>query len=242
MNNEKSRSVIDNNVVTYKWDKSLNSMVETPSNSNAPRKYIDFTSAQKQYMDSSIGTFEYFIKNNPHILEDRNQAKLITDMISCFRIECRNGYFHTHNLYDWDTVEKTRSNAIYLYYVLLGGCIIPDDKIGELGIQAEEEFDSLCKRIREFNHYNALFVFEYESGKKLNVVYDFINNTAEYNDDGVEHYESLLFYDVGEFSDDTYEKLDEGIYEDKKVYLTRCNLPERIYGVHRDHSMEVIPY
>ena len=163
-------------------------------------------------------------------------------MISCFRIECRNGYFHTHNLYDWDTVEKTRSNAIYLYYVLLGGCIIPDDKIGELGIQAEDVFDSLCKRIRDFNHYNAMFVFEYESGKKLNVVYDFINNTAEYNDDGVEHYESLLFYDVGKFSDDTYEKLDEGIFQDQKVYLTRGNLPKRIYGVHRDHSMEEIPY
>ena len=76
----------------------------------------------------------------------------------------------------------------------------------------------------------------------MNLVYDPINNTVEYTDDGVEHYESLLFYDIGEFSEDTYEKLDEGIREDQKVYLTRDNIPRKIYGIHRDGSKEEVKY
>lgn len=96
----------------------------------------------------------------------------------------------------------------------------------------------LCKQVREFKHYNLKFIFEYPDGKRLNLVYDFINNTIEYSDDGVEHYESLAFYDVGEFSDDTYEKLDAGIGKTEKVYLTRENLPKSIFGVHSNGRLE----
>lgn len=200
-------------------------------------KYIDLTSEQTQYMDSSIGTFELFLRNNKHIFVDAQYAKTIADMVSCFRIECRNGFFHTHNLTDWYVVEKTRSNAIFLYYVLLGGCKIPSNKISELGIVGDDAFDELCKKIREFRHYNVNFIFEYADGKKLNLIYDFKNNTAEYTKEGIEHYERLLFYSV-----EALEQLDEGIREDQKVYLTRENLPCRIFGVHRNHELEEIPY
>lgn len=230
-------AAISNNVVTYK--RKTGGWRVVPANDKG-FKYIDLTTNQIQYMDSSIGTFEYFLRNNPQIFIDRTIAKTIADMVCCFRVECRNGFFHTHNLNDWDIVEKTRSNAIYLYYVLLGAVIIPNDKMGTLAISSEDEFDELCKQVREFRHYNAKFIFEYADGKKLNLIYDFINNTIEYSSDGVEHYESLLFYDVGEFSDNTYEKLDQGIEEEQKVYLTRENIPASIYGVHRNGKLEKI--
>lgn len=125
-------------------------------------------------------------------------------------------------------------------YVLLGGCIIPNNKTAELCISEGDAFDELCKKIREFRHYNTDFIFEYENGKKRNLVYDFINNTVEYTDKGVEHYESLLFYEVDDFSMETYEKLDAGIREEQKVYLNRANLPIKIFGVHRDKHLEEI--
>ena len=59
------------------------------------------------------------------------------------------------------------------------------------------------------------------------MVYDGINNVAEYTEDGVEHYESLIFYEVDDFSLETYEKLDTPIREDWKRLLTRDNLPCR---------------
>lgn len=204
--------------------------------------YIDLTSEQLQYMDSSIGSFEFFLRNNPPFFIESTVSEHIADMVCCFRKECRNGYFHTHNLKNWEVVEKTRTNAIYLYYVLLGACIISKDKVNELGISTIDEFDELCKKIRSFSHHNTDFCFEYDDGKTLNLVYDRNNNTIEFTDDGIEHYESLLFYDIGEFSADTYEKLKAGIRDDQKVYLTRENLPVRIWGIHRDGHIEEIEY
>lgn len=204
--------------------------------------YIDLTETQKEYMDSSTGTFEYFLRNNPHIFRKATLSKTIADMVSCFRIECRNGYFHTHNLYDkdWNIVEKTRENAIFLYFMLLGGCIIPKGKEYELGIIASDNFDELCKRIREFRHHNIEYIFEYADGRRLNLVYDRKSNTAEYTENGIEHYESLLFFVVDDFSIESYEQLGRGIKEEQKVYLTRKSLPNKIFGVNRNHQLEEI--
>lgn len=188
--------------------------------------YIEFTEHHKEFMDSSIGTFEYFLRCNKHIFLNPDNAKTVTDMISCFRIECRNGFFHTHNLNDWDLVEKIRRNAIYLYFVLLGSCIIPERRRRELNLIYHDQFDELCKKIRDFKKYNIYFVFEYEDGIKHKLVYDIHNNTIEFNDDGLEHYEGLLFYKVDEF-EDSLKQIDKGELEDKKLYLTRDNLPKK---------------
>lgn len=202
--------------------------------------YIDLTQDQVKYMDSSIGTFEYFLRYNPKIFNNPQLANMISDMVCCFRTECRNGYFHIHNLKNWDTVEKTRSNALYLYFILIGECIIPEEKECELGMIKTDDFDELCKKIREFRHYNSEYIFEYSDGRTQKLIYDFINNTVEYTDDGVEHYQNLLFYEVDEFSLEAYEKLDEGIREEQKVYITRETLPSKIIGVYRDHRKEYL--
>lgn len=237
--NETSSKAKENQITTYK--KNLDTWTIIPLDDKYKYKYIEFTSTQVQYMDSSIGTFEFFLRNNPHILVYPERSKTIADMVSCFRIECRNGFFHTHNLSDWKTVETVRSNAIYLYFALLGGCIIPKTKLSNLGFLSNDSFDELCKKIREFRHYNAEFIFEYADGRKRNLIYDFMNNTIEYTDNGVEHYQNLIFYEVEEFCLVAYEKLDEGIRDEQIVYLRRDNLPIRILGVYRDGSTEEIP-
>lgn len=237
--NDVITAAISKNIVTYKRKKGK--WIPVPANEPSKNyKYINLTSSQVQYMDSSIGTFEYFLRNNPHIFVNPYYSKTIADMVCCFRNECRNGFLHTHNLKDWDVVEKTRSNAIYLYFVLLGGCIIPNGKTEELCISGGDVFDELCKKIREFRHYNTNFVFEYADGKKCNLIYDHINNTIEYTDEGIEHYESLLFFEVKDFTMEEYEKLNRGIREEQKVYLTRDNLPKKIYGIYRNHELKEI--
>lgn len=234
------REAVRNRVRTYKWD--YGSWTIVPANDkNEKFKYIDLTQAQVKYMDSSMGTFEHFLEYNPHIFVFPGRAKTIADMVSCFRTECRNVFFHTHNLSDWNVVEIVRSNATYLYFVLLGGCMIPSTKISDLGFLSNDSFDNLCKRIREFQHYNGEFIFEYEDGRKLNLIYDFMNNTLEYTDTGIEHYERLVFYEVETFGYEAYEKLDEGIREEQIICLTRDNLPTRILGIYRDGQTEEIP-
>ncbi len=239
------KKAYDNNVKAYeKNDDTWNEVVVSNRTEYLKKRflYIDLTTEQTEYMDSSIGTFEYFLRNNPHLFVDPILAKTTADMVSCFRTECRNRYFHTHNVNDWSVVEKTRSNAIYLYFILLGGYIIPQTKIEDLGIGIYDKFDGLCKKIREFGHYNPEFIFEYDNGRRINLIYDFINNTIEYTDGGIEHYKSLLFCEVEDFSLEAYEKLDEGIGEEQKVFLTRENLPYKIYAVHRNHELEEIVF
>lgn len=228
-----------NNVIAYgrkkgKWK-------EFPIKENG-YNYIELTDTQSKYMDSSIGTFEFFLRNNPHIFIENSLAEIVADMVSCFRTECRNGYFHTHNLKEWTIVEKTRDNAIYLYFILLGTCIIPSAKYKDLVITEDDSFDELCKKIREFRHYNTAFVFEYADGRRMNLIYDFLNNTIEYSDDGIEHYRSLLFYKVKDFSLESYEALDAGIKDEQKMFLTRDSIPYKIFGVHRNHELEEIVF
>lgn len=200
--------------------------------------YIDFTTNTTKYMDSSIGTFEYFLRYNPHIFIDQSIAKKIADMVSCFRTECRNGYFHIHNLHKKNIVEITRSNAIFLYYVLLGGCIIPQTKYEELVFQELNDFDKLCIKIRDFRNYSIDFIFEYKEGKKLKLVYDIKNNVASFTNNGLQHYKLLSFYQVEDFTEEEYKKIDCGLAE--KYYLTRETIPNIITGIHRNKQKEVI--
>lgn len=203
--------------------------------------YIDFIDTQKEYMDSSIGTFEYFFRNNPHILSEPKLSNVICNMVSCFRTECRNGHFHTHNLHDLTIVEKTRENAILLYALLLG-CVekakVCKDK---LGIYTEDKFDAICKEIRRIRHFSSDFIFEYADGSKKKMIYDYLNNTMEYTEDGIEHYEALIFYEVEDFSMKTYEMLETPIRDEWKRLLTRDNLPNRIYCYDRKKNIHEIP-
>lgn len=239
---ENINRAIDEGVQFYIVDNKTKLLKRTTVSKKSipPYPYMEFITKQKKYMDSSIGTFEHFIRNNPHIFIDEKLAEPIADMVSCFRTECRNGYFHTHNLHNWDTVIKTRNNAIYLYYLLLGACKRAKGSQTDLGIIEEDSFDLLCKEIREFRHYNTDFIFEYEDGTQSKMIYDFINNSAEYSDEGIEHYESLLFYKVDDFGAETYEKLGSEIKDEWKYYLTRNSLPQRIYGVHRNKTLQEI--
>ena len=228
--------VKEKGITTYIYKKKNDEWIVKPS---AKYLYIDFTSDQEKYMDSSIGTFEYFLRNNRQILVDKSLSGFISDMVSCFRTECRNGYFHTHNLSDWKMVEKTRSNAIYLYFVLLGACIFPSEKEMELGIVKGDEFDALCKKIRGLKHQTLDFIFEYSDGRRVKVMNDVINNTVEYTDDGVEHYSQLVFFEVNDFTLEECERIDADIENAKRVYLTRDNLPCRIFGVRKGELTEV---
>lgn len=237
---DKKKTALEERIAVYE----MKNFQKTIASSNWEKwlsyPYIDFTSEQKEYMDSSIGTFEFFLRNNKHIFIEPRLARVIGDMVSCFRTECRNGYFHTHNLHDPSLVDKTRENAIMLYAILLGSIKRTIEKKSELGIIEEDRFDSVCKQIREIRHYSPDFIFEYEDGSEKKMIFDFINNTPEYLESGVEHYESLIFYEVEDFSMETYEKLNTDIKDEWKVLLTRETLPKRIYCYDRKKNIHEV--
>ena len=213
-------------------------------------EYIDLEEAQMEYMDSDLGTFEYFLRNNSHIffpqllqqsaINKKTYCTIIADMVSCFRAECRNGYFHTHNLKDWNTVVKIRENALMIYSLLLGGCNLPASKTDGLKIPDHDWFDALCIKIQNNRRATLDYVFEYSDGRKVCAVFDFRNNTKEYTDAGMEHYESLLFYCVPDFSLESYEKLDAGAFDSAIITLTREATPCKIFSVNRNKQTTLL--
>ena len=211
------------------------------SNPKEKYKYIDLTHSQQKYMDNSTGTFEFFLRYNPHVFIDRSLANPISNIISCFREECRNSYFHINNLNDWDVVKKTRNNAIYIYFLLLGACKIGKDKLKSFGATEMNHFSEVCSRIRESANYKPEFIFKYTNGAERKMIFDRYNNTLEFNENGIEHYDNLIFYDVDDFSYETYQKLDAGELQNRQYILTENNLPSKIFGLRRDKTMVEIP-
>ena len=237
---------------TFVFDKKKKGYVFRPIPDGREFKieYIDLEATQMDYMDSDLGTFEYFLRNNPHIffsqlqqqstVNQKTYCAIIADMVSCFRAECRNGYFHTHNLKDWDTVVKIRENALMLYTLLLGGCDLPSSKTVNLQMPAHDWFDTLCIKIQSNRRATLDYVFEYSDGHKIFAVFDFRNNTKEYTDAGMEHYDSLRFYCVPDFSLESYEKLDDGTFDSSMITLTRESVPYKIFAVNRNKQKTLL--
>ena len=109
-----------------------------------------------------------------------------------------------------------------------------------LGINSDDIFDELCKKIRAFRRPRPHFIFEYDGGIKKNLIYDFLNNTLEYDDYGNEYYSSLIFYEVDDFSIQEYERIDQGLKE--KFYLTRDNVPVKIFRVGANKELDEIEF
>ncbi len=73
----------------------------------------------------------------------------------------RNGYFHKHNLNDWDTVVMSRNTARLVYYLILGAYYFSDEEKKKLGlvISDSDDFYKLCEYInRKANEGSNLLI------------------------------------------------------------------------------------
>ena len=99
--------------------------------------------------------------------------------------------------------------------------------------ESYDKFDEVCKAIREFQNWNITFAMKFDDDMELLCLYDFRKNSIEFDENGQEHYEKMLFIRVKDFSDETYEQINNGIINDY-FYISRQNMPTSIYGIKRD--------
>lgn len=121
-----------------------------------------------------------------------------------------------------------------IYTLLLGGCNLPTSSTNGLKIPTHDWFDTLCIKIQNNRRATLDYVFEYSDDHKVCAVFDFRNNTKEYTAAGMEHYDSLQFYCVPDFSLESYEKLDDGAFDSSMITLTRESVPYKIFAVNRN--------
>lgn len=87
----------------------------------------------------------------------------------------RNGYFHKHNLKDWNFVREARNHALLIFYLFLGAYkLTQKDKI-ELGM-IEENNNDLYYKLCKFTNKIALS----DSGLEIPIFYD--KNTGDIKD------------------------------------------------------------
>lgn len=97
---------------------------------------VEFFAADEELIDSTLGSLEQVLKENPWMFDVNNFAKRhIVDAIDDWRQKHRNGYFHKHNLQSIDKIKEIREQTLQLYFLILGGCTISDADFTKLGIE-----------------------------------------------------------------------------------------------------------
>lgn len=111
--------------------------------------FIEFTTSNEHLIDTSLGSLIGFAKHYNDIFAVNSFVKMhIIDTLIDWRVNYRNDHLHKHNLYESNDIDAIREKAIYLYFLILGGCKINDsnfDAFGVVSLEVEEDI--------KFNQY-----------------------------------------------------------------------------------------
>lgn len=105
-------------------------------------------------------------------------------------VELRNGYFHKHNLQNWDRVIEARNNARLVFYLLLGAYKISDDEKQVLGLirtDAHDDYYRLCEYINRSSRTIS------EDGLEIPIFY--INGQTDPSEYFVGYHDDFIEYD-----------------------------------------------
>ena len=114
-------------------------------------------------------------------------------------VKSRNGYFHRHNLKNWDKVKEVRKLAKLVYFLMLGAYELNENDKKELGLVDELVYDDYYKLCRYCNEK------AYDHGIEIPIVYlngesnpqDFYiicqDNNIEYDSYGTPIYSGVFY-------------------------------------------------
>jgi hypothetical protein len=104
---------------------------------------IEYTSENEDFIDNTLGALIGYAKHYSELWGVNNSVKyFITVKLTEYRERYRNEHFHKNNVYDIAEIEDIRKQTIFMYYLLLGGCIINDEDFATLKIQPEKDGNS----------------------------------------------------------------------------------------------------
>lgn len=97
--------------------------------------FIDFTTANEDLIDTTLGSLIGFAKHYGEIFAVSSYVKRhIVNTLIDWRVNYRNDHLHKDNLYNSEKIDAIREKAIYLYFLLLGGCKIEKSDFDEFGV------------------------------------------------------------------------------------------------------------
>lgn len=97
---------------------------------------VEFSVENEALIDNTLGALEKVIEHNSWLFEVNYHARThLIETVKGWRNKYRNGYFHKHNLQSMEKATEIREQALNLYFLLLGGCVIEDEDFVRLGIK-----------------------------------------------------------------------------------------------------------
>lgn len=192
---------------------------------------IDLTKDDLECVDTTIGSLIHFFEDNQNSLltVDSLYRQTVIDALNCYRIECRNNSFHLDNNYNWSRVELIRWNTFFIYVLLLEGC-----KLGDTASDAKDELVNISdNRLERLFYMISLgndgvyeFVFTDDQFETETIQVKHVPEESSYPSfDNIGRIKSVLL---------TFERLED----QRKVFITRFNVPEEIWYVNKAGNKE----
>lgn len=165
-----------------------------------------------------------------------NTYEYIIDVLSGI-VGLRNGFFHKHNLLDWEKVVEARNSARLVFYLLLGAYKLSENEKKKLGRIEGNNRDSYYKLCEYMNSR------VYEAGLEIPIFY--MNGQTDIYGFWCVHEDNFIEYDI--FGEPIY----SGIYlrriseKNKFQKATKENLPTEIWegvlSISRSVPIEIKP-
>ncbi len=96
---------------------------------NKPYARLTSANLKNGYLDTTLGSLIKYLgynKNNDLWNVDELAQKEIATILNEYRDKCRNELLHIDNIYRAEDIEKIRSKVYLIYFLVLGGCKIPN--------------------------------------------------------------------------------------------------------------------
>lgn len=115
---------------------------------------------KKDYLDTTLGAMANFYKDNIDILRsDIGPAKdYVRETIFAYT-KVRNGYFHKHNIHNWEKIDEIRRSTFQLMFLILGSQQLSTDERKVLGQPDTSIFDDYYKLCEYVNYHSNEFFY-----------------------------------------------------------------------------------
>lgn len=164
-----------------------------------PTIELNDNSIQEELMDTSIGSMANFYKNNLDMFRGNlpfQAKKYIRETIFAYK-DLRNGYFHKHNIHDWEKIEEIRNRSYALIFLLLGAFSLSEENLRTLGMPAAEPFSDYYRLCEYVNyHQGEIFFFNlpYEENR---ICFACSDPQSKLVDDSYIQYSGVYFKELG---------------------------------------------
>lgn len=185
-------------------------------------------SINEEFIDSTIGSMEYFFRDNKSLMLDifphDTRERIATVLSDAHKL--RNAYMHKQNIHDWSIIEDARALAYALVFLLLGAYKYSDEDRQILGLPDSKPYTDYYRLCEYFNyHCNNLFRFSFDDDKRSMHVIAQPDLHTKIAEEGFIQYSGVYFTILSDQSRQRY-------------CITEHDVPQCIYSAKVDFGWE----